>query len=1133
MGNELGFDGKVAIITGAGNGLGRAHALLLASRGARVVVNDLGGGATGDGKSAAAADQVVDEIKAAGGEAVPNYDSVEDGDKIVKTAMDAYGRVDIVVNNAGILRDKSFVKMTEDDWDLIYRVHVRGSFKVTHTVWPIMREQGYGRIVMTASAAGIYGNFGQANYSMAKLGLAGFANTLALEGRRKNILVNTVAPLAGSRLTETILPKEMCDALAPEFVSPLVAWLCHEECDESGGLFEVGGGFFAKLRWERAAGKMYRVGRAVSIENVRDSWDDIAGFEKSEHPTNVATSMQPIMANLEAGPSKGGNEFIDVDEALGYEFPEESSAYDERDLALYALGVGAGTDPLDDKDLQLVYELHGEGFKALPTFAVTPAINTVLRMAKAGKTAPGLNYGLDRILHGEQYTELKRPLPAKADLTHKIRIKDIWDKKKGAIVVSEIISYDEDGDELMRNEVSMFVRGAGGWGGERGPSAATANQAPDRAPDATVTENISVDQALLYRLSGDWNPLHVDPSFAKAFGYDKPILHGLCTFGYAARHVIREFSGGDPRYFKSIKVRFADNVFPGETLTTEMWKESDTSIIFRCKVKERDAVVISNARIELYPEIPKKKVKAKKVAAPAGAAVSSEPNSADVFTAIGQYLVANPDLVGTVKSVFKFKLTSPDSVWLIDVKDKPGTSQSDGKADCNLELSDQDFMDMCTGKADAMKLFNTGKLKITGDIMASQKLDFLRKLPPETVVAAARARAGAGGAGGGGADVPAEPNSAMAFIGIQVYVERNPELVGKVGKVFLFKLKDPESQWTIDLKNGTGAVGEGAVGKPDCTLELSDQDFMDMGSGKADPMKLFTSGALKISGDIMASQKLDFLQKVDPDEIKDEVLARIGAGGGGGGAAVPAEPNSAMAFVGIQVYVERNPELVDKIGKVFLFKLTDPESQWTIDLKNDKGAVATGSPVKPDCTLELSDKDFMDMGSGKADPMKLFTSGALKISGDIMASQKLDFLQKVDPDEIKDEVLARLAAGAGGGATVAGADAAKDAAPDVFAKLGEALVANPGLADEFKAVVQFNVTDPDKIWVVDLSSSPGAVREGAHDGPTTTVSISDADLGALAKGEEGLQSLFMHGKLRVVDGDFTVVPRLGFMSKLA
>src|SRR6185312_15339364 len=320
MANEVRFDGRVAIITGAGNGLGRSHALLLASRGAKVVVNDLGGSIHGGGKSSAAADKVVEEIKAAGGEAVANYDSVEDGAKIVQCALDTFGRIDIVVNNAGILRDTSFQKMSDEDWDLIYRVHVLGGFRVTRAAWNHMRDAGYGRVVFTASAAGIYGNFGQANYSMAKLGLVGLSNTLALEGHKKNVLVNTIAPIAGSRLTETVLPKELLDALRPEYVSPLVAYLCHESCTDTGGLYEVGGGYFAKLRWERTLGKKFKLGKAIEPEALAAAWPEVTSFEKSEHPADITSSMQPVLDNIQSK-SKGGNEFIDVDAALGYEFP--------------------------------------------------------------------------------------------------------------------------------------------------------------------------------------------------------------------------------------------------------------------------------------------------------------------------------------------------------------------------------------------------------------------------------------------------------------------------------------------------------------------------------------------------------------------------------------------------------------------------------------------------------------------------------------------------------------------------------------------------------------------------------------------------------------------------------------------
>ena len=279
MADGLRFEGKVVVVTGAGNGLGRSHALAFAKRGAKVVVNDLGGAHNGEGKGSAAADKVVDEIKAAGGTAVANYDSVEDGDKIVKTAIDAFGKIDIVINNAGILRDVSFKKMTQQDWDLVYKVHVLGAMKVTHAAWTLMNDQGYGRIINTASAAGIYGNFGQANYAMAKLGIHGFTQTLAAEGRKRNVIVNTIAPIAGSRMTETVLPKELLDALKPEFVSALVARLAHESNEDTGGLYEVGGGFYAKLRWERSEGKTFRLGRDVTPEDVDASWKAITQFD--------------------------------------------------------------------------------------------------------------------------------------------------------------------------------------------------------------------------------------------------------------------------------------------------------------------------------------------------------------------------------------------------------------------------------------------------------------------------------------------------------------------------------------------------------------------------------------------------------------------------------------------------------------------------------------------------------------------------------------------------------------------------------------------------------------------------------------------------------------------------------------
>ena len=292
------FDEQVAIVTGAGGGLGADYAKSLAERGAKVVVNDFGGSIDGEGAGSRVADKIVDEIETSGGEAVANYGSVENGEDIVNTALDTYGRIDIVINNAGILRDVSFKKMTDDDWLKIQAVHLFGAYKVTRAAWPVMLEQSYGRIVNTASAAGIYGNFGQANYAAAKLGLVGFTNTLAIEGRTKNVLANVIAPIAGSRLLETVADPALVAALKPGFVTPLVLRLCASHSKETGSLFEVAAGWMAKLRWERSLGAKFSPETELSVEDVDGRWNEIVGFEKSEHPKDVAEASRRPLANI-------------------------------------------------------------------------------------------------------------------------------------------------------------------------------------------------------------------------------------------------------------------------------------------------------------------------------------------------------------------------------------------------------------------------------------------------------------------------------------------------------------------------------------------------------------------------------------------------------------------------------------------------------------------------------------------------------------------------------------------------------------------------------------------------------------------------------------------------------------------
>ena len=273
---DIRFDGKVAIVTGSGGGLGRQHALELARRGAKVVVNDLGGSMDGSGGGSDAAKAVVDEIKALGGEAIANGSSVTDDAGValmVKHAMDAWGRIDILVANAGVLRDKTFSKMEIADFEFVLEVHLMGTVKPAKAVWEIMRTQNYGRIVCTTSSSGLYGNFGQSNYGAAKLGIIGLMNTLKLEGQKNNIHVNAIAPVAATRMTENLMPPAILERLKPEYVTPGVVFLCSEEAP-TGTILTAGAGVFAMAHIVETEG-VYLGDGGLSVEEVRDNWAKI------------------------------------------------------------------------------------------------------------------------------------------------------------------------------------------------------------------------------------------------------------------------------------------------------------------------------------------------------------------------------------------------------------------------------------------------------------------------------------------------------------------------------------------------------------------------------------------------------------------------------------------------------------------------------------------------------------------------------------------------------------------------------------------------------------------------------------------------------------------------------------------
>jgi multifunctional beta-oxidation protein len=507
--------------------------------------------------------------------------------------------VHVLVANAGILRDKSFTAMSEKEWDDVIQVHLRGTYKGAKAVWPIFQQQKYGRILTTASSVGIYGNFGQANYSTAKAAIIGFTKSLAIEGRKYNIFANVLAPSAGTAMTQTIWPQEMVDMFRPEFVAPVVGYLTSQANESTTGrLFEVTGGWAAETRWQRSGGYGFPHNKDLTPEAVVSKWEVITRFDgHATHPTSTQEAIQQIVENFgnNASASDGDQEsFIDpedppvVVEAKRRKIEPSEFTYTEKDVILYNLGIGA-----TEKDLQWVFE-NDDNFQALPTFGVIPQFP-----ASAGLGFDWVpNFNPAKLLHGEQYLAIKGVIPTSGTLVNEVKLLEVLDKGKQTTVTAIVYTKDKaSGKVVFENQSTVVLRGSGGFGGkktgkDRG-AASAANAPPKRAPDAVVEERTLSSQAALYRLSGDANPLHIQPEFAAIGGFDRPILHGLAFFGFAGKHILQTYGE-----FKDIKARFSGSVYPGETLVTEMWKEGD-KVIFVTKVKERGTVCLSAAAATL------------------------------------------------------------------------------------------------------------------------------------------------------------------------------------------------------------------------------------------------------------------------------------------------------------------------------------------------------------------------------------------------------------------------------------------------------------------------------------------------------------------------------------------------------
>lgn len=718
---SLRYDGRVAVVTGAGGGLGKAYALLLGARGAKVVVNDLGGARDGQGQSSSLADAVVKEIQAKGGIAVADHNSVVEGEKIIKTALDNFGRIDILINNAGILRDRSFAKISDQDWDLIQAVHLKGAFKTTQAAWETFKKQKFGRVIMTSSGAGIFGNFGQANYSAAKMALIGLMNTLAIEGAKYNIKVNTIVPTAASRLTEDILPPDMFEAMKPELIAPVVVYMVHESFEENGIIIDSTLGYATKTHFVRGEGVHLRKRSEddVTIESVKENWDQVVDMSHTKHINNIGESTLVLVEKMQELQDR--NKLDDGKPSYWKKY-----SYNNKDLVTYALGVGASV--ANPTDLKFLYESHEE-FAPLPTFFILASMSLESPLVP-DSMPPGKYADFTNILHGEQYIEFVGEFPGTdGEFTVRNYIADILDKGSSAVAIVNGEIY-QNKELVCRTQSHIFVVGQGGFGGPRSSSKATEVQpAPKRNPDAVVEQRTSDDQAAVYRLSGDFNPLHIDPTVAQASGYPKPILHGLSSLGFAARHVLLKYGGNNPSNMKALKARFVKPVLPGQTLVTEMWLDGNR-VYFQAKAKETGNVVISGAYVDLKTVVTTQSV----TSSSAPATQSSGPilKSDAVFAKIKEEVKKNPSKAKSVNGVFLYNITENGKTvkqWTLDLKTpevNEGSPKS-GKADTTLTVGDVDFVDMAAGTLNPQVAYLKGKLKISGNLMLAQKLGPLLK----------------------------------------------------------------------------------------------------------------------------------------------------------------------------------------------------------------------------------------------------------------------------------------------------------------------------------------------------------------------------------------------------------------------
>jgi len=684
------LDGKVVLITGAGGGIGRCHALACAAEGAKVVVNDLGGARDGTGAGNTMADAVVAEIVSAGGEAIPNFDSVTDYEgceRMVRAAVDTWGGLDVVVNNAGILRDRTFAKLQPAEWDAVVDVHLTGTRNVVRAALDALKMRG-GAIINTTSFSGMIGNFGQSNYAAAKAGIYGLTRVLALELRKYGVTANCIAPVAKTRMTDDIAM--VADEWGPEQISPPVVFLASDLAKHITGtvlgvqgqrihLYEVKTndgaekagpelwtpgeiserwseitdwgkpadpaidsgsddrisavfsyfpagfksaavpGWTANIQWvvDGAADQTVIVeGGSARVQSglhgtptctVKIASDTLAALFKGEIDAAKVFMTGKATADNMGDLMKMGMAFDFEKSAAAYaaDHPEDAAAEEPAEAPIADVPtaedlVGKRYDAgywLVDQDEFEAYAratdddnpaYFGADAVAPPMYHVKPMIGLMMKMA----TDPSLQLDILRLVHGEHEMTFHRPLRHGDVLQLRGDLRSVEEKSSGKLVKYGVYGI-VDGEMAMEGETSYFIRGERKAGGPKKPRAAPE---PPPAPSFTLAQAVTADQADRYAAaSGDDNPIHVDPATAKAAGLPGVILHGLCTMAFAQRDLVRRVCDGDPRRLRSLGVRFAKPVFPGETLTLKVWQGEGGDVAFATE-NEAGKTVISNGR---------------------------------------------------------------------------------------------------------------------------------------------------------------------------------------------------------------------------------------------------------------------------------------------------------------------------------------------------------------------------------------------------------------------------------------------------------------------------------------------------------------------------------------------------------